>query len=63
MRNYTFRLTPGQDLLDSIEAFVREKRVEAGCILSGIGSLRRGPSVWRTARQSRNTRNISRWSR
>jgi predicted DNA-binding protein with PD1-like motif len=41
MRNYTFRLAPGQDLFDSIERFVREQSVEAGCILSGVGSLRR----------------------
>ena len=39
MRNYTFRLRSGQDLFDAIEAFVKEKRVEAGCILSGVGSL------------------------
>jgi predicted DNA-binding protein with PD1-like motif len=39
MRNYTFRLRSGQDLFDSIEAFVKEKRVEAGCVLSGVGSL------------------------
>jgi uncharacterized protein len=39
MENYTFRLKPGQDLFDSIESFVREKQVGAGCILSGVGSL------------------------
>lgn len=39
MRNYTFRLKSGQDLFDSIEAFVKEKHIEAGCILSGVGSL------------------------
>ena len=39
MQNYTFRLKSGQDLFDSIEAFVREKGIEAGCILSGVGSL------------------------
>ena len=39
MQNYTFRLTPGQDLFDSIQAFVMEKQVQAGCILSGVGSL------------------------
>ena len=39
MENYTFRLTPGQDLLDSIESFVLQNQVEAGCILSGVGSL------------------------
>jgi predicted DNA-binding protein with PD1-like motif len=39
MRNYTFRLTPGQDLFDSIALFVREHNIQAGCILSGVGSL------------------------
>jgi len=39
MENYTFRLTPGQDLFDSINAFVMQKQIEAGCVLSGVGSL------------------------
>ena len=39
MQNYTFRLSPGQDLFDSIQAFVMKKHVTAGCILSGVGSL------------------------
>ncbi|MEO8355914.1 MAG: PPC domain-containing DNA-binding protein [Chloroflexota bacterium] len=39
MRNYTFRLKPGQDLFNSIEAFARDKNIEAGCVLSGVGSL------------------------
>lgn len=39
MQNYTFRLKPGQDLFDSIQAFVMEKQVNAGCVLSGVGSL------------------------
>jgi predicted DNA-binding protein with PD1-like motif len=39
MQNYTFRLKPGQDLFDSIQAFAMEKQVRAGCILSGVGSL------------------------
>jgi len=39
MENYTFRLTPGQDLFDSIQSFVERKGIEAGCILSGVGSL------------------------
>src|SRR6266508_4422610 len=39
MRNYTFRLKPGQDLFESIEDFVKENHVEASCILSGVGSL------------------------
>jgi uncharacterized protein len=39
MQNYTFRLQSGQDLFDSIQAFVKEKHIEAGCLLSGVGSL------------------------
>jgi len=39
MENYTFRLAPGQDLLDSIEAVVKGRSIEAGCVLSGVGSL------------------------
>lgn len=39
MENYTFRLSPGQDLFDSIESFVKQHQIEAGCILSGVGSL------------------------
>lgn len=39
MRNYTFRLKPGQDLFDSISLFIAQKKIEAGCVLSGVGSL------------------------
>jgi hypothetical protein len=39
MRSLTFRLKPGQDLFDSIEAVVKEKNIEAGCVLSSVGSL------------------------
>ena len=39
MNNYTFRLKPNDDMFDSIETFVREKNIEAGCVLSGVGSL------------------------
>ena len=39
MRPYTFRLRPGQDLFDSIEEFVGREKIEAGCVLSGVGSL------------------------
>lgn len=39
MNNYTFRLRPNDDMFDSIEAFVRDKNIEAGCVLSGVGSL------------------------
>ena len=33
MENYTFRLKSGQDLFDSIEEFVSETQIEAGCVL------------------------------
>jgi len=36
---FTFRLKPGQDLFDEIEALVAEKNIEAGCVLSAVGSL------------------------
>jgi uncharacterized protein len=39
MQNYTFRLKSEQDLFDSIQAFVKDKHIQAGCILSGVGSL------------------------
>ena len=41
MENYTFRLASGQDLFDSIESFVKERHIEAGCVLSSVGSLTR----------------------
>lgn len=41
MDNYTFRLKPGDDLFESVEKFVQEKNIEAGCVLSGVGSLTR----------------------
>jgi predicted DNA-binding protein with PD1-like motif len=39
MKTHTFRLKPQQDLFDSIEAFVKQNNIEAGCILSSVGSL------------------------
>jgi predicted DNA-binding protein with PD1-like motif len=39
MRNYTFRLKPGKDLFDSISLFIRENHIQAGVVLSGVGSL------------------------
>ena len=39
MNIHTFRLKPAQDLFDSIEAFVVAKKIEAGCVLSSVGSL------------------------
>jgi len=39
MHSLTFRLKPGQDLFDSIEEVLKENKIEAGCILSSVGSL------------------------
>lgn len=39
MRAHTFRLKPGQDLFDSIEEVVKQNKIEAGCVLSSVGSL------------------------
>jgi len=39
MKTYTFRLKPGADLFDSIEIFVAEHNIQAGCVLSSVGSL------------------------
>jgi predicted DNA-binding protein with PD1-like motif len=39
MKTHTFRLKPTEDLFNSIESFVVEKRIEAGCVLSSVGSL------------------------
>ena len=39
MEFHTFRLRPGQDLFESIEAFVAEHSIQAGVVLSGVGSL------------------------
>jgi predicted DNA-binding protein with PD1-like motif len=39
MQTHTFRLKPGQDLFDEIEAFVAAGGIEAGCLLSSVGSL------------------------
>lgn len=56
MQTYSFRLRPGQDLKQELEAVVRQQRIEAGAILTCVGSLtdvtlrlanQEGPSVWR----------------
>ncbi len=39
MKVHTFRLKPTQDLFDSIEECVKQHNIEAGCILSSVGSL------------------------
>jgi len=39
MQTFSFRLKPGQDLFDEIEAFCAQQNIEAGCILCAVGSL------------------------
>ena len=39
MKTHTFRLKPNRDFFDSIEEFVKENNIEAGCILSAVGSF------------------------
>jgi predicted DNA-binding protein with PD1-like motif len=39
MLTHTFRLKPGQDLFDEIEAFTARKEIRAGCVLCSVGSL------------------------
>ena len=39
MKTHTFRLKPQEDLFDSIEGFVKQNHIEAGCVLSSVGSL------------------------
>lgn len=40
MQVLTFRLKPGQDILEEIEAIVSKNNIAAGCVLSAVGSLR-----------------------
>ncbi|WKZ37578.1 MAG: DNA-binding protein [Anaerolineales bacterium] len=39
MKTHTFRLKPQQDLFDSIAGYARQNNIEAGCVLSSVGSL------------------------
>jgi len=39
MKIHTFRLKPEQDLFDELESFVAAQKIEAGCLLSSVGSL------------------------
>lgn len=39
MQTYSFRLRPGQDLKQELDAVVREKRIEAGTMITCVGSL------------------------
>lgn len=40
LRTVAARLTPGEDLRDAIERLAHEHHVEAGCVVSAVGSLK-----------------------
>ncbi|CCH53937.1 protein of unknown function DUF296 [Fibrisoma limi BUZ 3] len=55
MQTYSFRLRPGQDLKQELEGIVRRQRIEAGAVVTCVGSLtdvtlrlanQEGSSVW-----------------
>lgn len=55
MQTYSFRLRPGQDLKVELDALVKQQRIDAGALLTCVGSLtdvtlrlanQDGPSVW-----------------
>ena len=39
MVTHTFRLLPRQDLLNSIESYLQEQHITAGCVIACVGSL------------------------
>ena len=42
MNVHCIRLKRGEDLMESIKALCREKKIEAGVVLSGVGCILRG---------------------
>ena len=44
MEIHAFRLTPGQDLKKSLVAYAKGEKLEAGCIVTCVGSLKKGRS-------------------
>jgi len=41
MKTYAFRLKPGQDLRKEIDSFVKEYKIQAGCVLCCVGNLKK----------------------
>lgn len=39
MKIHTFRLKPGQDFFDSLEEYIKQNNIQAGALLSAVGSL------------------------
>lgn len=55
MQTYSFRLRPGQDLKAELDVFVKQHRIEAGAMITCVGSLtdvtlrlanQDGPTSW-----------------
>ena len=55
MQTYSFRLRPDQDLKKEVEAIIQHQRIEAGALITCVGSLTRAtlrlanqaePTVW-----------------
>lgn len=51
---YVLRLSPGEDLKESLQAFTRQASLAAGCILTAVGSLQQ--ASLRFAEQDQATR-------
>lgn len=49
MKAYALRLRPGEDPLAALDTFARANQLEAACVLTGVGSLRK--AVLRFANQ------------
>lgn len=49
MQIYSFRLSPGQDLKKELDAFAKDKNLQAGYVITCVGSLRK--AVIRLANQ------------
>ena len=41
MTTFALRLRPGDDLTDTLDTLAREQQIEAACVLTCVGSLRR----------------------
>ena len=53
MKTYALRLRPGEDPKATLDTFAQDHHVEAGCVLTCVGSLRK--AVRRCANQEQST--------
>lgn len=54
MKFYTFRIRPGEDLFEEIEAFVKDRGITAGAVVTCVGSL--NLAILRLADRERKTK-------